>query len=209
MKTRNHFTKTIPQTQGQAALTSWSLFFSSWRTGACKYLIITDRAITLKIVPTIQSGLLWVLLNMITTSFNLEGKKTQPTKTLPEVIHSFRCLQLFGTDAPSWKKYQLRVETISPCGKLMLLGANIAGFSRITDGIDVLSFAPPSGWSLYSTKDLGCKRANKVFGWLILFILSQVKDTCIALKKNVLHQTPRSLAFPPPALQGLWPALCS
>lgn len=66
-------------------------------------------------------------------------------KPLPEVIHSVRCLQSFSTGAPSWKRYQLRVETISQCGNLMLLGANVVGFSRITDGIDVLSFAPPCG----------------------------------------------------------------
>lgn len=75
-------------------------------------------------------------------------------------------------------------QMISPREKLILVGDNVPGFSRKTGGVDVLSCAPPCSYYLYSTKDSGCKQDNKVFVWLLLFccfILSQVKDTLIAL----------------------------
>lgn len=72
------------------------------------------------------------------TSSNLKEKH-------PEVIHSAEYLQLSSTATPNWKKHHLLQEKVCLCGKLMLPGANISSFSRITDRINVLSFTVPSG----------------------------------------------------------------
>lgn len=115
MKNRSPWTETTPRPEFIPTRTRWPLCFSPGRAGACKYLIVTDRAITLKIVPTARSGLLSVLLNMTMISFNLKGKNNPANPHfLRSSVRSGVSRQLPRTDAPDGRSIGFEQRQLPP-----------------------------------------------------------------------------------------------